>query len=471
MIFLTIVSSVLIAMVTIYQFKREARNYHQDRLVRKENAVNEHVNFILQTTTLPATTENLPLIFKEKIFELSTIHNIQINIYDLKGNLLITSKGNFIVDKVENEVISPNILKIIESTASRRFVDLRIINGVTYRSAYNYIKDYKYKPLGIISMPYMEETSFYDSQVNSFLVRFGQIYIFMFFLAIILAYILSSYVTNTIHLISERIQKININQKNEKIKVENASYEIEALVSSYNNMVDKLEESAEKLAQSQREMAWREMARQVAHEIKNPLTPMKLTVQSFERRFNPEDPKVNEKIKDFCDTLVQQIDTMSAVASAFSNFASMPAQENTTLNVVKVVQLALEIFNEDFIRFESSEEEIIAKFDRSQIIRIITNLVKNAIQAIPNYEPFPRILVKVEKIGKEVLIRISDNGTGIPEDIQDKVFEPKFTTKSSGMGLGLAIIKNMIEGYGGTIYFETILEKGTTFYVKLPITN
>lgn len=471
MIFLTIVSSVLIAMVTIYQFKREARNYHQDRLVRKENAVNEHVNFILQTTTLPATTENLPLIFKEKIFELSTIHNIQINIYDLKGKLLITSKGNFIVDKVENEVISPNILKIIESTASRRFVDLRIINGVTYRSAYNYIKDYKYKPLGIISMPYMEETSFYDSQVNSFLVRFGQIYIFMFFLAIILAYILSSYVTNTIHLISERIQKININQKNEKIKVENASYEIEALVSSYNNMVDKLEESAEKLAQSQREMAWREMARQVAHEIKNPLTPMKLTVQSFERRFNPEDPKVNEKIKDFCDTLVQQIDTMSAVASAFSNFASMPAQENTTLNVVKVVQLALEIFNEDFIRFESSEEEIIAKFDRSQIIRIITNLVKNAIQAIPNYEPFPRILVKVEKIGKEVLIRISDNGTGIPEDIQGKVFEPKFTTKSSGMGLGLAIIKNMIEGYGGTIYFETILEKGTTFYVKLPITN
>lgn len=471
MIFLTIVSSVLIAMVTIYQFKREARNYHQDRLIRKENAVNEHVNFILQTTTLPATTENLPLIFKEKIFELSTIHNIQINIYDLKGHLLITSKGNFIVDKVENEVISPNILKIIESTASRRFVDLRIINGVTYRSAYNYIKDYKYKPLGIISMPYVEETSFYDTQVNSFLVRFGQIYIFMFFLAIILAYILSSYVTNTIHLISERIQKININQKNEKIKVENASYEIEALISSYNNMVDKLEESAEKLAQSQREMAWREMARQVAHEIKNPLTPMKLTVQSFERRFNPEDPRVNEKMKDFCDTLVQQIDTMSAVASAFSNFASMPAQENTTLNVVKVVQLALEIFNEDFIRFESSEAEIIAKFDRSQIIRIITNLVKNAIQAIPNYEPFPRILVKVERLGNEVLIRISDNGTGIPEEIRDKIFEPKFTTKSSGMGLGLAIIKNMIEGYGGTIYFETILEKGTTFYVKLPITN
>src|SRR5690554_5350461 len=298
MIFLTLISSVLMATVTVYQFKKEARNYQQDRLVRKENAVNEHVNFILQTTNVPVTTENLPLIFKDKIFELSTIHSIQINI-DLEGKLLITSKGNFIVDKVENEVISQNVLKMIEATAFKRFVDLRIIDGVTYRSAYNYIKDYKYKPLGIISMPYAEDASFYDQQVNGFLWRFGQIYIFMFILAILLAYILSSYITKTIHLISERIQQTNINKKNEKIKVENASYEIEALINSYNEMVDKLEESAEKLAQTQREMAWREMAKQVAHEIKNPLTPMKLTVQSFERRFSPEDPKINEKMKDF----------------------------------------------------------------------------------------------------------------------------------------------------------------------------
>ncbi|HLW63257.1 MAG TPA: ATP-binding protein, partial [Flavobacterium sp.] len=360
-------------------------------------------------------------------------------------------------------------LKMIEATASKRFVDLRIIEGVTYRSAYNYIKDYKYKPLGIISMPYAEDTSFYNQQVNGFLWRFGQVYIFMFILAILLAYVLSSYITKTIHLISERIQQININRKNEKIKVENASYEIEALINSYNEMVDKLEESAEKLAQTQREMAWREMAKQVAHEIKNPLTPMKLTVQSFERRFNPEDPNINEKMKDFCATLVQQIDTMSAVASAFSNFASMPAQNNTTVDVVKTVQLALEIFNEDFIRFESDKQEIIAIFDRSQIIRIITNLVKNAIQAIAPYEAFPRVLVKVAQVDDEVLIMVSDNGSGIAPEIKEKIFEPKFTTKNSGMGLGLAMIKNMIESYGGMIYFETATDKGTTFYVRLPI--
>ncbi len=471
MIFLTIISSVLIAVVIIYQFKKEARNYHQDRLLRKENAVNEHVNFVLQTTDYPATTENLPLIFKDKIFELSIIHNIQINIYDLKGHLLITSKGNFVVDKIDNEVISPTILKIIETTSTKRFTDLRIIDGVTYRSAYNYIKDNQFKPLGIISMPVAEETSFYDTQVNSFVILFGQVYIFIIFVAVVLAYILSSYITKTIQLISERIQKTNINQRNEKIKVENVSDEIKTLINSYNEMVDKLEESAEKLAQNQREMAWREMAKQVAHEIKNPLTPMKLTVQSFQRKFNPEDPDSFKKMKDFCETMVQQIDTMSAVASAFSNFASMPAQQNTTLNVVKVIQLALEIFNEDFIRFEAAEKEIIATFDQAQIIRIINNLVKNAIQAIPNYEPFPRILVKVERKNSDVLITISDNGTGIPDGLKDKIFEPKFTTKTSGMGLGLAMIKNMIEAYGGTISFDTVLDKGTTFYVKLPITN
>src|SRR5690606_31815475 len=158
-------------------------------------------------------------------------------------------------------------------------------------------------------------------------------------------------------------------------------------------------------------------------------------------------------------------------ASAFSNFASMPAQEKTTLNVVKVVQLALDIFNEDFIRFEAPEEEIIATFDQSQIIRIINNLVKNAIQAIPDYEPFPRVIVTVERNKKNVLISITDNGTGIANEIKTKIFEPKFTTKSSGMGLGLAMIKNIIESYGGTISFNSVTDKGTTFYVELPITN
>jgi signal transduction histidine kinase len=174
---------------------------------------------------------------------------------------------------------------------------------------------------------------------------------------------------------------------------------------------------------------------------------------------------------DYSETLIQQIDTMSAVASAFSNFASMPAQQNETLNVVNVVDLAMDIFNEEYIVFESDSPEIISKIDRTQLIRIITNLVKNAIQAIPENQEIKSIIVTVKKEQNNVLITVADNGIGIqPKDIS-RIFEPKFTTKSSGMGLGLGIIKNIIENYKGTITFETEFGKGTTFTVSLPIIN
>jgi signal transduction histidine kinase len=198
---------------------------------------------------------------------------------------------------------------------------------------------------------------------------------------------------------------------------------------------------------------------------------MRLTVQSFQRKFDPNDTDVIQKMKDYSETLIQQIDTMSAVASAFSNFASMPAQQNETLNVVNVVDLAMDIFNEEYIVFESDSPEIISKIDRTQLIRIITNLVKNAIQAIPENQETKSIIVTVKKDQNNVLITVTDNGIGIqPEDIS-RIFEPKFTTKSSGMGLGLGIIKNIIENYKGTITFESEFGKGTTFTVSLPIIN
>jgi nitrogen fixation/metabolism regulation signal transduction histidine kinase len=262
-----------------------------------------------------------------------------------------------------------------------------------------------------------------------------------------------------------------LNQKNEKIHLEANSKEINLLIKAYNQMVDELEKSALKLAQSEREEAWREMAKQVAHEIKNPLTPMRLTVQSFQRRFSPDDPNVNQKMKDYSETLIQQIDTMSAVASAFSNFASMPAQQNETLNVVEVVELALDIFNENNIIFEPEYPEIISKIDRTQLVRIITNLVKNAIQSIPEFQEHKQIKVVVKKVLNNVLITVEDNGVGIsPIDI-NRIFQPKFTTKNSGMGLGLGIIKNIIENYKGTITFETEYGIGTRFIVSLPIIN
>ncbi len=293
----------------------------------------------------------------------------------------------------------------------------------------------------------------------------------MLIVAFALAYFLSTYITKSLKTISDRLEETNLDQKNEKIVLEANSKEVNFLIKAYNGMVDKLETSAVKLAQSEREEAWREMAKQVAHEIKNPLTPMRLTVQSFQRKFDPNDPDVKQKMNDYSETLIQQIDTMTSVASAFSNFASMPAQQNETLNVVEVVELALDIFNEDYISFEKEEEEIISKMDRTQLIRVITNLVKNATQAIPESQFQKSIIVTVKRRNNNVEIAVKDNGIGIQKQDIGRIFEPKFTTKTSGMGLGLGIIKNIIENYKGTITFESTYGKGTTFRVSLPITN
>lgn len=232
-------------------------------------------------------------------------------------------------------------------------------------------------------------------------------------------------------------------------------------------MIDELEESAVKLATGEREQAWREMAKQVAHEIKNPLTPMRLSVQSFQRNFDENDPNIRQKVDEYSNTLINQIDTMSSIASAFSNFAKMPAQQSETLNVAKITKLALDIFNEKYIEFKCDKEEILAKFDRTQLIRVVTNLVKNAIQALGETDD-PKIVVSVEDEEETVLLSVCDNGSGISEENKEKIFEPKFTTKSSGMGLGLAMVKNIVETYNGSISFVSKQNKGTIFNVRFP---
>ena len=468
MIVLIVIASILMASISVIQFKNEAKEYHQERLDRKEFAIKEHINYVLSTTTYPLTPENLPLVFKDKIHELADIHNVEINIYSLEGKLVKSSKASFSVDKVAPPI--PNyVLKLVQSSVDKRYVDIKSINGVKNRSSFSQIKDEKFKPLGILNIPYVEDDGFYEKELRQFLIRLSQVYSFMLIIAFALAYFLASYITKSLKTISDKINETSLNQKNEKIVIEANSREINSLINAYNQMVDKLEESASKLAQSEREQAWREMAKQVAHEIKNPLTPMRLTVQSFQRKFDANDPNLKQKLDDYTKTLIQQIDTMTSVASAFSNFASMPAQQNETLNVVEVVEFSLDIFNEDFIQFKSEKQEIIAVLDRTQLIRIITNLVKNAIQSIPEEQDLKVVLVSVNEKETMVEITVTDNGIGIEEVNREKIFEPKFTTKNSGMGLGLGIIKNIIENYKGTITFETEPGKGSTFMVSLPI--
>ncbi|MBC9794609.1 sensor histidine kinase [Sinomicrobium weinanense] len=468
MILLVVVAFILIAGVTILQYKQQAEEYHNDRLQHKEDQVIASINYTLENTTWPPTTDNLQYIFRDEIYRISDIQNVPFNIYDLDGNLIKSSKPYIEEDSTALQ-LNDTILNAIAMSPYKRYVEKHIVAGDRFRASYSYITDMRFKPIGILNIPYFENDSFNNRELRSFLLRLGGVYVFILIVAIFLAYIISKYITRSLKTVSNKMQKTKFSSgaANKRIVLEHASEEIYNLVNAYNGMVDALEESAIKLARSEREQAWREMARQVAHEIKNPLTPMRLSVQSFQKKFDPSDPDMEKKLNEFSRTLIQQIDTMSSIASAFSNFASMPAQQNETLNVVKIVRLALDIFTEDYISFITHEDKIIARLDRTQLIRVITNLVKNAIQSIPEGKE-PKVVVSVFSEGQKVKITVADNGCGIADENRDKIFEPKFTTKTSGMGLGLGMVKNIVENYKGSINFTSLPGKGTVFTIVFP---
>ncbi len=467
MFLLVLGASILIAIVTVFQYKEEAQDYHRDRLLRKEAAIRENINYILKTTTYPVETAQIPLIFKDKIYEIKDIHSLEIFLYDLNGNLLKSSKPSFFKDTVSPKM-NEEALKALQVSPTKSYIKEFEENGQKYQSSYTYITDNYFKPLAILNLPYIEDDGFITTELTEYLYRLGVAYFFMLLVAIILSYFLSKYITRSLKEISDKLSETRFDTRNKKIHIHDTTQEIAILVKSYNQMIDELENSAAELAASERETAWREMAKQVAHEIKNPLTPMRLTVQSFQRKFDCNDPDIDKKMAEYTNTLLQQIDTLSSISSAFSTYAKMPAQQDETLNVVKISKLSLDIFNEDYIYFFSDEEEVRARFDRTQLIRVITNLVKNSIQSIEQKNPSkPRIDVVVKTDGAFVNILVTDNGIGVPEENKNFIFEPQFTTKTSGMGLGLGMVKNIVETYGGTITLDSSEEK-TTFKVSFP---
>jgi|TARA_B110000037_G_scaffold223149_1_gene302866 nitrogen fixation/metabolism regulation signal transduction histidine kinase len=463
MVVLILLSSILIASVAVFQYNEQAQDYNTGRLFRKENSIRKHINFeMLGNTNFPIEEEYLLQIFRPKISEIAKVHNLEIEIFDLNGNLIISSD-----EKITAGFIPIDIILDLKSSTNHRYVRRSNKGNKEFQASYTYLVDDAFKEIGILHLPYLEDSSEQKKELAEFLSRLGIGFLLMFAIGLALAYFISSYITRSIKTVSDKMNDTRINKRNEKIVLNDASSEIHNLVDSYNSMIDDLEVSAVKLAQSERKAAWREMAKQVAHEIKNPLTPMRLTVQSFERKFDAKDPKIAQKIKEYSNTLIQQIDVMSAIASAFSDFAKMPTQKREVVNVVSVIKSAKEIFTESFIVFHTDIDNIQANLDKMQIIRIVTNLIKNAIQATEKIEN-PRIIVKIVDQIEYIVLTVKDNGKGILSEDKDRVFEPKFTTKSSGMGLGLSMIKNIIEAYQGNISFISEFEKGTTFTVRLP---
>ena len=467
MILLVLLASVLILVVTVYQYDEQTKDYNIQRFERKEATTKQTIELELKNkTTYPVNTENLSKIFQERIYEISSINKLNISIYDLKGKLLKSSTASAF-EKIDTSPIPDNLMKELGQNSNHKILKTREENGIGYQTSYSFIHDPRFKRIGILELQFTQDNSEIEHELKEFMLRLGLVYILMFLIAIAIAYFLSSYITRSIKTISDKMEQTRLNKRNEKIILNKASSEIEILVEAYNHMIDELGESAAKLAKSEREQAWREMAKQVAHEIKNPLTPMRLTVQSFERKFDAKDLNAKEKLKEFSQTLIQQIDVMSSIASAFSDFAKMPTQKKEQIEMISVVKFALDIFNESYIKYLPEEEVLYANLDKTQLIRIVTNLVKNAIQATDKEEN-PSIEVKVLSQDNHVKLTVSDNGKGISDDVKDFIFEPKFTTKSSGMGLGLGMIKNIIEAYDGVISFTSEVGIGTIFTIILP---
>ena len=466
MLALLLAAFFFIGVFTYYNFKTQNQSYHEKRLSRKETATLSSISYFLKNIdAVNPNNKNIFNLFKNKIFELADIHNLDVIIYSLKGELVLSS-NKALVEKqiIPNKINTGLIEKLSEKKGG---VKKNLTHAdINYLNSYQYITDKNQKPIAIISIPYFQLNESYKKDLKAYLLALIPVYIFLFISANLLALVLSRQISGPMSRLSETMREAAIMKKFMPLSWDSKD-EIGQLVRQYNFMVKELEKSADILAQNEKESAWKEMAKQVAHEIKNPLTPMKLNVQLFERTLKTEEPLVKDRVKAFSDSIIEQIDTLSDIASAFSDFAKMPMSKKERLDLSKITQNTINFFNSANILFEKPTKPCYIYADRGQIIRILNNLLNNAIESVPENKK-PLITVNMKVINDCVKLSISDNGYGVPTALHKKIFNPSFTTKNSGMGLGLAIVKRIINDLNGSISFESSEGLGTTFYVSIP---
>jgi len=466
MILLVLLTCLLILVATFFQYQNESIDYNLFRLTRKESQLKKQIDYLVEKNDLLRKKDSVWAHFKEEFSAVIKIHKVNYSVFNLEGQPLFTS---FLPLKIiaNDYALEAEFLKSILTKSDGRVLEKNNDEIGKFQSSYSVLNDNFGNPYGVLFFPYFEDVSFSENELNTFLQSLYQIYLLMLVVAIILAYFISKYISRSLETFRKKIDQTGLLKENEKIQLKNTPRDIASLINSYNKMIDELEKSATLLARTQREQAWQEMAKQVAHEIKNPLTPMRLTVQNFQRRFSDDDPDNTEKIDEFSQILLEQIDTMSDVANAFSDFATLPKPKLVKSDLVEITRRSLEIFDEDIVEFNTSNDEIRLLFDRTQWIRVTTNIVQNGIQAVQHGQK-AKVKVFIKKGQKNVKIYFVDNGTGIPSSIQSKVFEPKFTTKTKGMGLGLGIVKNIVDSHKGKIEYTTG-DNGTTFVVTLKL--
>ncbi len=406
-----------------------------------------------------------------KLKKFSNIFFTDINLYDLNGNLYASSRPKVFDEGLASRKMNPEAYLQISIDKKSEFIHDENIGNLAYLSDYLPVKNKAGQLQAYLNIPYFAKQSDLEKEISSFLVALINVYVLLFALSVLAAIFISNYLTHPLRLIQEKMRQVKLGKTSDQIEWKNKD-EIGSLVAEYNRMIHELAASAELLAQSERESAWREMAKQVAHEIKNPLTPMRLSIQLLQRAYADKAPDIDQKVERLSKTMIEQIDTLASIATAFSDFAKMPKPTNEAMDLRAVTTNAIDLFHEtsehtDFIFHDNGLTEAWIFADKEQLLRVFNNLFRNAIQAIPE-ERKGRIDVTLSMQNHNFIVAVKDNGSGIADEVFDKIFVPNFTTKTTGMGLGLAMVKNIVETCSGRIWFETSKGKGTTFYVSFP---
>jgi len=404
--------------------------------------------------------------------KLSRVFVTDINLYDPEGHLLASSRPKVFNKGLMGEQINPTAYHMLRVKQKSDFSQKESIGELDYTSAYLPFYNSKGELLAYVNLQHFGQQKELENQIQEFLVAIINVFILLLVISVVISVFVSNWVTKPLRLLHENISSIHFGQGNQKITYDKKD-EIGALVKQYNQKLEELATTADQLAKSERESAWRDMAKQVAHEIKNPLTPMKLSIQQLVRVFDKEDPSSHQKLEKVAQSLIEQIEGLSKIANEFSNFAKMPVPEKKEIDLVELIQSNISIFEQkDLVDFELKTicDKATVFADKDQIIRVLNNLIKNAVQSIPK-ERLGKIEISLQKELNEFLIVIKDNGRGISEKQKSKIFIPYFTTKSTGTGIGLPIAKQIIENHEGKIVFESTLNEGTSVFVFLPQIN
>lgn len=397
-----------------------------------------------------------------------------LNLYDLNGNIYLKSLPKMYDFGILGPKMPPKAYINLKANQKSEFINNNEkIGSFSYAAGYAPIRNARNQTIGFIGLPFYGNEADYQAKIGLFINTLINIYALVFVLIGVLAVFLANQITHPLTFIQESIRKTKLGERNQPI-VWNRQDEIGSMIKEYNKMISALETSALKLARSERESAWREMAKQVAHEIKNPLTPLKLGVQLLEKSWKEQDPNFEKKFASFNKSFIEQIDSLATIASEFSNFAKMPDTKLENLALVPIIEQSIGVFNAaeqvEITMTNQVKGELIVLGDKDQLLRSFNNLLKNAIEAAEGKEKCV-IRIKIINDHKFAFVEVEDNGKGIDETLQDKIFVPNFTTKSSGTGLGLAFVKQAIENAGGTIHFDSAINQGTTFYLSFPLAN